>query len=203
MPPLVPATVKAGVVVGLATVIMPPVKLTLVTVPVVGVVQIGTPAPALVNTWPDVPAAVKAYAVPVPYGTAPAVGVAAPFVPPLAITSVPASVTAPVVAVAGVSPVVPPDQLKTPVLLIVTLPVAPDTEMPVPAILVSTPVLATVIVPKPLVTEIPTPVPNVLREYPVPLPINSWPLVGIVPKPVPPEVTGIIPVPVPKVLYRL
>lgn len=33
MPPLVPATVKAGVVVPVATVIMPPVKLTLVTVP--------------------------------------------------------------------------------------------------------------------------------------------------------------------------
>ena len=33
MPPLVPATVSAGVVVGLATVIMPPVKLTEVTVP--------------------------------------------------------------------------------------------------------------------------------------------------------------------------
>lgn len=31
-----------------------------VTVPVVGVVQVGTPAPALVNTWPDVPAAVNA-----------------------------------------------------------------------------------------------------------------------------------------------
>ena len=33
MPPLVPATVKAGVVVPVATVMMPPVKLTLVTVP--------------------------------------------------------------------------------------------------------------------------------------------------------------------------
>ena len=59
MPPLVPATVKAGAVVGLATVMMPPVKLTLVTVPVVGVVHVGTPAPALVSTWPAVPAAVK------------------------------------------------------------------------------------------------------------------------------------------------
>ena len=33
MPPLVPATVNAGVVVGLATEIKPPVKPTLVTVP--------------------------------------------------------------------------------------------------------------------------------------------------------------------------
>ncbi len=35
IPPLVPATVNAGVVVGFATLIKPPVKLTLVTVPVV------------------------------------------------------------------------------------------------------------------------------------------------------------------------
>ena len=41
-------------------------KPTEVTVPVVGVVHVGTPAPALVNTWPDVPAEVKPYAVPVP-----------------------------------------------------------------------------------------------------------------------------------------
>ena len=33
---------------------------TAVTVPVVGVAQVGVPAPALVNTWPEVPAAVKA-----------------------------------------------------------------------------------------------------------------------------------------------
>ena len=33
MPPLVPATVSAGVVVGVATVTIPPVKLTLVTLP--------------------------------------------------------------------------------------------------------------------------------------------------------------------------
>ena len=35
------------------------VPVTAVTVPVVGVVQVGTPAPALVKTWPDVPTAVK------------------------------------------------------------------------------------------------------------------------------------------------
>ena len=66
MPPLVPATVKAGAVVGLATVMMPPVKLTLVTVPVVGVAHVGAPPVVAVNTWPVVPAAVKAYFVPVP-----------------------------------------------------------------------------------------------------------------------------------------
>lgn len=41
-------------------------------------------------------------------------------VPPFPITSVPASVTAPDVAVEGVRPVVPPETLKTPVLAIVT-----------------------------------------------------------------------------------
>jgi hypothetical protein len=40
-------------------------------------------------------------------------------VPPFAIASVPASVTAPV-AVAGVRPVVPPEKLKTPVFAMVT-----------------------------------------------------------------------------------
>ena len=51
MPPEVPATVKAGVVVAVATETTPPVKLTDVTVPVVGVVHVGTtPAPAEVNT---------------------------------------------------------------------------------------------------------------------------------------------------------
>jgi len=52
MPPFVPATVKAGVVVGVATEIKPPVKLTLVTEPyanvgmsaVVNALKVGTPA---------------------------------------------------------------------------------------------------------------------------------------------------------------
>ena len=39
-----PATVKAGVVVELATEIIPPVKLTEVTVPVAAAAQDGTPA---------------------------------------------------------------------------------------------------------------------------------------------------------------
>ena len=82
--------------------------------------------------------------------------------PPLGTPRVPASVTAPVVAVAGVRPVVPPEKDNTPVLLTVTLPVAPDTEMPVPAKIDSTPVLATVMVPAALVTVMPAPVPSVL-----------------------------------------
>ena len=92
----------------------------------------------------------------------------------------PARDTAPVVAVAGVKPVLPPENDKTPVLAkvtlpveletlipepaiadktpvlaIVTLPVAPDTEMPELAILLKTPVFATVIKPAPFVTLIP------------------------------------------------
>jgi hypothetical protein len=80
-----------------ATDMRPPVNVcpTLVTVPVVGVAQIGVPAPALVSTWPAVPTAVKSYAVPVPYGTAPAVGVAVELVPPLLVLSVPVKVITP------------------------------------------------------------------------------------------------------------
>ncbi len=92
------------------------------------------------------------------------VGVAEPFVPPLAIAKVPARVIAPVVAVAGVRPVVPPENDNTPVLVMVTLPVALDTEMPLPAIFDNTPVLPSVMVPKPLVTKMPAPTPRVLSE---------------------------------------
>ena len=67
----------------------------------------GALAPADVNTCPAVPAAVNANAVPVPYAEPPAVAVAVELVPPLAMARVPATVTAPVVVVAGVSPVVP------------------------------------------------------------------------------------------------
>ena len=116
---------------------------------------------------------------------------------------VPARVTAPVVAVDGVRPVVPPENDSTPVLVIVTLPVAPDTDIPVPAMFDNTPVLATDIVPTPLVTKMPAPKPRVFRVYPVPLPISSWPLVGIVDNPVPPLLTGIMPSPPPTMLYRL
>ena len=46
--------------------VVPPDTATLVTVPVVGVAHVGIPAPALVSTWPDEPAAVNPNAVPVP-----------------------------------------------------------------------------------------------------------------------------------------
>jgi hypothetical protein len=86
---------------------------------------------------------------------------------------VPARITTPVVFTDGVRPVVPPENDNTPVLLILTSPVALDTEIPDPAMFDSTPVLANVIVPEPLVAEMPTPVPSVFRVYPVPLPISS------------------------------
>ena len=53
------------------------------------VCQVGAPDPLEVSTCPLVPAEVKAYALPVPYETPPAVGVAVAFVPPLATGNVP------------------------------------------------------------------------------------------------------------------
>ena len=94
-------------------------------------------------------------------------------VPPFLTASVPARVTTPVVAEAGVNPVVPAEKLRTPVLVMVTFPVGEDTEIPVPAMFERTQVFATVIDPEPLVTEIPAPYPKVLRVYPVPLPISN------------------------------
>jgi hypothetical protein len=61
-----------------------------------------------------VPAAVKAIAEAVEYGTAPATAVSEAFVPPFAKASVPAKVTAPLVAVLGVNPVVPALNVVTP-----------------------------------------------------------------------------------------
>lgn len=61
-------------------------------------------------------------------------------VPPLATANVPPSVTAPFVAVLGVSPVVPPENVKTPVLAIVTaddpLNEPPDSPVPIVKVLV-------------------------------------------------------------------
>ena len=69
-------------------------------------------------------------------------------VPPLATLSNPESVTAPVAGVAGVRPVVPPDQDDTPAL-------------------------ASVMVPEPLVMLMPTPGVSVLSVYPTALPMSS------------------------------
>ena len=56
------------------------------------------------------------------------------FVPPLAIASVPAKVTAPVVAAVGVSPVVPVEKDRTPPLAMEIVPGPLVTEMPAPAV---------------------------------------------------------------------
>jgi hypothetical protein len=51
--------------------------------------HVGAPAPVLTRACPAVPVVENANAVPVPYATAPAVGVEVEFVPPLAIGKVP------------------------------------------------------------------------------------------------------------------
>lgn len=75
VPPLATANVPAIVMVPepvmgpplYVSPVVPPLTLTLVTVPVPVIVdQVGTPAPPDVSTWPDVPAAEYASAVPVP-----------------------------------------------------------------------------------------------------------------------------------------
>ena len=75
----------------------------------------------------------------------------------MATAKVPATVTAPVVAVEGVSPVVPKLIEVTPALVMVTAPVDPDTVMPVPATADVTPVLAIVIEPEAFVTPMAVP----------------------------------------------
>jgi hypothetical protein len=55
----------------------------------------------------------------------------------------------------------------------VTFPVALETEIPVPAMMDNTPEFAIEIAPEPLAIEIPVLANKVLREYPVPLPINN------------------------------
>jgi hypothetical protein len=130
VPPLATANVPAIVMVPDPVIgpplyvrpVVPPLTLTLVTVPVpVTVVQVGAPAPPDVSTWPDVPVAEYASAVPVPYGIVPALGVAVLFVPPFAVPSVPVRVIVPDVVTGpplAVRPVVPPLTLT-----LVTVPV--------------------------------------------------------------------------------
>ena len=138
IPPLVPAIVSAGVVVAVATETIPPVQLTLVTVPLpAGVDQDGAAPVVAVRTCPVVPVAVAEGATPAPppyttpywvnaadeaivpaavkAKTPPEVPVVIP-VPPLATTKVPAKDTAPDVAVFGVRPVAFPEKVVTPVV---------------------------------------------------------------------------------------
>jgi hypothetical protein len=89
-------------------------------------------------------------------------------VPPLAVANVPARVIAPLVAAAGVRPVVPPAKVVTPALAIL-------------------------IVPAPLVIVIPVPWVSVVLVKFVPLPISRAPLAGVEDRPVPPLATFNVP----------
>ena len=86
----------------------------------------------------------------------------------MATASVPASVTAPEVALLGVSPVVPAEKVVTPALAIE-------------------------IEPAPFVMVMPVPCVRVVRVKPVPLPISSAPLAGVDVRPVPPLATANVP----------
>ena len=87
----------------------------------------------------------------------------------MATASVPAKVTAPEVALLGVSPVVPAEKVVTPALAIE-------------------------IEPAPFVMVMPVPCVRVVRVKPVPLPISSAPLAGVDVRPVPPFAIGNVPV---------
>ena len=122
-------------------------------------------------------------------------------VPPFATANVPATDTAPVVAVEGVKPVEPKLMEVTPLLVMVTAPVAPETLIPAPATAEVTPVLAMLIEPAPLVTLIAVPAVSVVRVNPAPLPMSNAPLAGVVVRPVPPYATPIaVPFHVPAVM---
>ena len=93
-------------------------------------------------------------------------------VPPLATFNVPARVTAPVVAVLGVNPVVPAVKEET----------------------LAGMVAATVIEPAAFVMVIFEPWVRVVRVKPVPFPISISPLAGVAVRPVPPLAIGSVPV---------
>ena len=110
----------------------------------------------------------------------------------LEVTPVLVTLTAPVADVLVLRPELVVRDV-TPLFVIVTAPVAAETPMPVPATAEVTPVLAIEIEPAPLVTLMAVPAVNVVRVKPVPLPISSAPLAGVVVKPVPPLATASVP----------
>ena len=122
VPPLAIGRVPLTCVVRLTPLNVPPsVKLpAVVTVPV-SVIPLTVPVPPTLVT------------VPAPKLARAAAAEVAP-VPPLAITNVPASTTAPVVGLLGVNPVVPALKLVTPLDATVIVPAPLVTVMPVPAV---------------------------------------------------------------------
>ena len=54
-------------------------------------------------------------------------------------------------------------------------------------------VLAILMLPVAFVTEMPVPAVRPASVYPAPSPIKSWPLVGVVPRPVPPALIASVP----------
>ena len=122
VPPLAIGNVPLTCVVRLTPLSVPPrVRLpAVVTVPV-SVMPLTVPVPPTLVT------------VPAPRLARAAAAEVAP-VPPLAITNVPASTTAPVVGLLGVNPVVPALKLVTPLDATVIVPAPLVTVMPVPAV---------------------------------------------------------------------
>lgn len=102
----------------------------------------------------------------------------------------------PLTCVVRLTPESEPPSVRLPELVTVPLSVMPLT-VPVPATLVTVPVppvAAIVIEPAPLVTLMPEPAVIAAAVYPVPLPIRSWPFVGVDVIPVPPLPIGSVPV---------
>ena len=131
------------------------------------------------------PTAVKSYAVPVPYGTAPAVGVADELVPPLAIANVPPNVMVPDDVMGPpdvVNPVVPPDTST-----LVTEPPAAVVHPGEPA---------------PLLVNICPGKPTVVNLYDAPSPYALAPDCGVDVEFVPPFAIGVTPVPLPVMVNR-
>ena len=92
------------------------------------------PAPGVIEMPVPAVRAAAVYVVPLPIGTCPIAGTVDIPRPPLETARVPARVTAPVVGVAGVKPVLPELKEVTPVLAIEMDPAPGVMEMPVPAV---------------------------------------------------------------------
>ena len=122
VPPLPTASVPARVIVPLVVTgppdvvspVVPPETSTLVTVPPPAAdPTMMLPAPFVIVMPAPAVSVVRVKPVPLPISICPFAGAVVSPVPPLATASVPARVTAPLVAEAGVRPVVPPETVFT------------------------------------------------------------------------------------------